>query len=284
MQEHLFHEGLYVTHAGWEHILPDQPYPNINHPPFYYFRWEDGRILPAFCLAWVVSGRGEFQTKGSRRIVETGDVFLMLPGEWHRHRPEPQVGWKLVWVEFNGTRPYQWWKGGVFGVEANFPTIEDAPLFARQFERLLDHVSRHPSGNSTALSAQAAGLLSHLMRETGDPQQGETGDPMVDRAIAHIWNFSHGVLDVTEIANHVGVGRRTLERRFRAIAGRALLDEIQQCRFTRAARLLVETELPVKVIVDRAGFTSYERMRQVFRKFTGVTPESYRRQPVSTAG
>lgn len=284
VQEGLFHEGLYVTHAGWEHILPDQPYPNTNHPPFYYFRWEDGRILPAFCLAWVISGRGEFQIRGSRRAVEAGQVFLILPGEWHRHRPDPQVGWKLAWVEFNGTRPYQWWKEGAFGAEANFPQAEDAPLFARQFVRLLEHVNRHPSGNSAALSAQAAGLLSHLMKDTDAGQQGETGDPLVDRAIAHIWNFSHGILDVAEIARHAGVGRRTLERRFRTLVGCGLLDEVQRCRFTRAARLLVETELPVKVVVDRAGFTSYERMRQIFRKLAGMAPEAYRRRGGGSVG
>jgi AraC-like DNA-binding protein len=43
-------------------------------------------------------------------------------------------------------------------------------------------------------------------------------------------------------------------------------------------RLLVETDLPVKVIVDRAGFGSHEHLRRLFRKFGGMTPDAYRRQ------
>lgn len=279
VQEQLFHEGLYVTHVGWERILPGQPYPNPDHPPFYFFQWEEGRVLPAFCAAWVVEGCGEFQTKDRQRSVAKGEVFLILPGEWHRHRPDPETGWVLAWIEFNGTLPFRWWKEGAFGEDARFPTVTGDELFALQFEALLDHVHRRPTANSSLLSWTAIGVLSHLMRDSsGKSEGGGTGDPLVDRAIGHVWNFSHGILDVPEVARHVGVGRRSLERRFRATVGHGVLEEIQRCRYARAVRLLVETDLPVKVIVDRAGFGSHEHLRRLFRKFGGMTPDAYRRK------
>ena len=92
----------------------------------------------------------------------------------------------------------------------------------------------------------------------------------------HIWNYSHGMLDVPVVAAASGVGRRSLERRFKETMGHGLLDEIQHCRFTRAAWLLVETNLPVKAVVGRAGFSSHEQMRLVFHKKTGRSPEAYR--------
>lgn len=286
VQERLFHEGLYVTHAGWEQIRPGQAYPNVNHPPFYYFKWEDGRVLPAFCAAWLVEGRGEFHTRHTRRAVTKGEVFLILPGEWHRHRPDPATGWTIAWIEFNGSLPYRWWKDGAFGGEPNFPKLRDTPLFALQFERILDEVHRHPSTNSAVLSWASIGLLSHILQDpTETLDLGRTGDDLVDRAIEHVWNFSHGILDVPGIARHVGIGRRTLERRFRAGTGRGLLEEIQRCRYARAVRLLVETDLPVKVIVDRAGFGSHEQLRLVFKKFGGMSPDAYRRRHAkSSAG
>lgn len=279
VQERLFHEGLYLTHAGWEDIQPGQPYPNPNHPSFYLFTWDDGRVLPAFCLAWLVKGRGEFQTRDLHRIVSEGDVFLMLPDQWHRHRPDPATGWVLAWIEINGTLPYRWWKEGAFGPEPNFPQVDDHELFSLGFERLLERVHRQPSGNSSTLSWQAMGVFSRLLRDTAVTREGgDTGDEFVDRAIEHIWNFSHGILDVPEIARHAGTGRRALERRFKAVTGRSILEEVQCCRFTRAKRLLVETDLPVKVIVDRAGFGSHERMRLVFRGLSGLSPDEYRRR------
>lgn len=279
LDERLFHEGIYVTHAGWELILPGQPYPNSNHPSFYYFRWEDGRVIPAFCAAWVVDGRGEFQTRKHHFQVGKGQVFLILPGEWHRHRPDPETGWTLAWIEFNGTLPYRWWKSGAFGIQSNLPPIQDEPLFALQFEHLLERVHRHPASNSPVLSLKAMGILSHLLQDTSAHLQGGgSGDDMVDQSIQHIWNFSHGTLDVPEIARHVGVGRRVLERRFRMAVGHGVLEEIQRCRFDRAVRLLIETDLPVKAIVSQAGFGSYEQLRRVCRKFGDTTPEAYRRE------
>jgi hypothetical protein len=45
-----FHAPLYVTHAGWERILPGQDYPVVK-PAVCFFTWEEGRMLPEFCLA-----------------------------------------------------------------------------------------------------------------------------------------------------------------------------------------------------------------------------------------
>jgi len=279
MEQRLFRDGLYVTHAGWELILPGQPYPNTNHTSLYIFKWDDGRVIPAFCIGWVVAGSGEFQTRKLSYPVIKDQVFLILPGEWHRHRPDPETGWTLAWIEFNGEMPYRWWKSGDFGSEPNLLQVQDKALFALQFENLLEHVHCNPASNSSVLSLKALGVLSHLIQDTAAQMKGGgSGDLLVDRANEYIWNFSHGVLDVPAIARHVGVGRRVLERRFRSALGHGVLESIQRCRYERAARLLVETELPIKAIVCQAGFGSHEQLRRVFRKFDNSTPEEFRRQ------
>jgi AraC-like DNA-binding protein len=56
-----------------------------------------------------------------------------------------------------------------------------------------------------------------------------------------------------------------------------VLEEIQICRAARAKSMLLETEMPLKQIIHRAGFQSREHMRLVFRKLLGVTPGSFRR-------
>ncbi|WP_338285562.1 AraC family transcriptional regulator [Luteolibacter sp. LG18] len=280
VREDLFNGGLYVTHVGWEKVLPGEPYPKQrHHPEFYWHSWEEGRVLPEFCLAHVIEGRGESQTRQGQRRLEAGSTFFICPGEWHRHRPDPEIGWSLVWIHFNGGVPCRWVADGAFGANHNFPVIENPRLFREEFERLLLKAHAEPTRNSIHLSWMAVGLLSHFCEsKPEDPKEPETttGDALVDAAVQHIWNFSHGMLDVPGVVAAVGAGRRTLERRFLAAKGHSLLEEIQHCRFTRAAWLLVETDLPVKVIVGRAGFGSHEQMRLVFRKRTGVSPEAYR--------
>ena len=104
-----------------------------------------------------------------------------------------------------------------------------------------------------------------------------SGDPVVDGAMDYIWSQSHNRIDVSDVARQTGVKRRTLERRFKAVTAKTLLNEIQRCRISRAALLLRETTVPIKYIIGRAGFANYQRLREAFRKQFGLSPENYRR-------
>jgi AraC-like DNA-binding protein len=280
VSESLFHEALYLTHAGWEIIAPGAPYPQSD-APLFFFEWRYGRTLPEFCLAFLVAGRGEFQTRVHRSRLAADDAFLFRPGEWHRHRPSPQTGWTLMWIHFNGDEPLRWLRNESFNLRQNIPVIENRQLFQAQFENLLESVHRKPSTNSANFSRQAIGLLSHFLVDTsGSAIRGNKAvrDEAVQSAVEFIWNYSHDIVDVPAVAAKVGIARRTLDRRFKAATGHSVLDEIQYCRVSRAARLLQETDMPVKHIVHRAGFRSEEHLRLAFRKTFTQSPQTYRRE------
>lgn len=283
VDDQIFHDGLHVTNAGWEQVRPKQTYPNPNHPSLNMFEWESGREMPAFTIAWLMAGQGEFQTKKEHLMLKKGSVFLILPGEWHRHRPSFELGWSLAWIEFNGTLPYEWWEGGAFGARPNLLSVRNEKLFALQFQNLLHEVRLNPASNTRILSLMTIGIMAQLLEDTGkSPYTDGSGDSVVDKAVESIWNFSHGVINVDEVAQRAGVGRRALERRFKKTKGHSVLEEIQNCRLKRASRLLAETQLPIKVIVDRAGFGSYEQFRKTFQKAKGMTPQTYRERAMPT--
>lgn len=276
--DRLFHQPLYLTHAGWERIAPGEAYPQSDSP-FFFFDWREGRTLPEFCLAMVLVGTGEYQTRDHAAKLMPGDVFLFRPGEWHRHRPAPRTGWTLMWIHFNGDEPLLWLRDRLFRLERNRAAVEEPCLFRQQFEHLLAVVHRHPTVNQPNYSRLALGLLAHLLVDpdsraaSGDSVD---GDPLVMAAVGYIWNFSHDIVDVPAVARRLGVARRTLDRRFKQATGRSVLEEIQSCRVSRAARLLRETAMPVKHIVHRAGFRSAEHLRLSFQKNFGCSPREYR--------
>lgn len=279
VNEALFHEPLYLTHAGWERIEPGEPYPQSD-TPLFYFEWKEGRTLPEFCLALNIAGSGELETRQHRQRLAPGTAFLVHPGEWHRHQPSSKTGWTLMWIHFNGDEPLRWLRDDAFNLRQNLPVIEDRKLFRAQFEHLLASVHRNPSVNSANFSRQAIGLLSHFLADkSGGAVRGaeEVRDEVVQAAVEYIWNFSHAIVDVPAVAQKVHLARRTLDRRFRAATGHSVLEEIQFCRVTRAARLLQETAMPVKHIVQRAGFRSDEHLRLAFQKTFGMSPQAYRR-------
>jgi AraC-like DNA-binding protein len=280
VSESLFHEAIYLTHAGWERVKPGEPYPQRD-APFFYFEWRDGRTLPEFCLALVVAGGGEFQTRQHTCRLAAKDAFLFRPGEWHRHRPSPKTGWTLMWIHFNGDEPLRWLREDAFQLRQNVALIENLKLFRDQFERLLTSVHRNPATNSADFSRQAIGLMAHFLADKpGRAIRGttEVQDDAVRAAVEYIWNFSHDIVDVPAVAGKVGIARRTLDRRFKTATGRSVLEEIQFCRVSRAAKLLQETTMPVKHIVHRAGFRSDEHLRIAFQKAFGKSPQNFRKK------
>lgn len=276
--EWLFRESVYATHAGWERIEPNTSYPQPR-APIYFFDWEEGRVLPEFCLSLCLEGGGSLETQRGRQEILAGDCYLFRPGEWHRHRPDPATGWVNLWLHFNGNLPHEWLRDEAFRMSENKPEITDPELFRCQFERLLDTIGESPHLNSAAISWQALGLLSHFVtdaRAADQPDPREAGG-IARRASEFIMNHTHTTIDVGIVAAHVGCSRRTLETSFKKATGRTVLEEIQLCRATRAKSLLLETDMPLKQVVHRAGFQSREHMRLVFRKLLHVTPGSVRK-------
>jgi LacI family transcriptional regulator len=83
-------------------------------------------------------------------------------------------------------------------------------------------------------------------------------------------------LRVGDIADELAVSRRFLERRFRELMGRTVLDEIQRVRLDHAKRLLIETAHPISVVAEMAGFGSVTYFCQFFHRSTGMTPRRFR--------
>lgn len=101
-------------------------------------------------------------------------------------------------------------------------------------------------------------------------------DPLVADALRFIRNHAGRPIGVPEVAEQVGVCRRTLERRFSRAVGRSPLKEIARCRVDRAKRLLLETDLPHHRVAAAAGFGGLKALNRTFREIEGISPGRFR--------
>ena len=76
----------------------------------------------------------------------------------------------------------------------------------------------------------------------------------------------------------MAIGRRQLERRFRAAFGRGVHEELQRCRIDRAKRLLAETDLTLAQVADASGFGSSSYFATAFRRAVAETPGRFRQR------
>jgi LacI family transcriptional regulator len=112
-------------------------------------------------------------------------------------------------------------------------------------------------------------------------------DEGVRKAVNFIRLHSNLPLRVTDVAGHVGMSRRNIERRMLAGMGRTVLQTIHAARLVRAHELLAETDMQVKTVASACGFSGPAHFSVVFRKAAGRSPSAYRlrhRHNVCAAG
>jgi AraC-like DNA-binding protein len=164
--------------------------------------------------------------------------------------------------------------------------IRQPDKLTKDFDELMDDIHGQPAHNSILWSLRAMSLLTEAIelkegKSTFSDAAKATelplpNDPIVAQVLEMIWTCSHRDLSVDQLASQLPVTRRTLDRRFQEVLGRTVLDEITNCRLSRAKRLLAETMLPIKTVAQLAGFSNTERMRMVFLKMEKMTPIDYR--------
>lgn len=103
-------------------------------------------------------------------------------------------------------------------------------------------------------------------------------DKHVSDAIRLIRNHASQNINVQDVLEHIPLSRRALESRFQKAVGRTPHEEIIFVKLKLVKQLLIETELPISLIAERAGFEHGEYMSVMFKKNTGLSPSLYRQQ------
>lgn len=85
-------------------------------------------------------------------------------------------------------------------------------------------------------------------------------------------------LSVTELAAKLNVSKSGLNRKLKSLFGVAPKEFINKARMNRAVALLHHSDLPVKEIAYRCGFSDQNYFGKCFRATMGVSPSEYRQK------
>jgi transcriptional regulator GlxA family with amidase domain len=85
-----------------------------------------------------------------------------------------------------------------------------------------------------------------------------------------------GPISIAELARHLGLTGRTLNRRFRQATGLTPQAYLQKIRMVTARELLKHSNLPVSDIAWKLGLSDASYFSALFRSHCGMTPLRYR--------
>jgi AraC-like DNA-binding protein len=175
----------------------------------------------------------------------------------------------------------------VFDRKVFFNASENAELHHR-IENLLLTIRQEyyvkQDGFRLVIRARLYDLAMILLREV--PINSTLPDEAANHKINHqhlerIFSFIHDNynkqnITLDQAAEAASLSKFYFTRFFRRQAGQTFHDYLSKVRVSRAEEYLVSTDFPVIDIMNLCGFTSLTTFNRLFKRFTGLTPSSYR--------
>ena len=109
--------------------------------------------------------------------------------------------------------------------------------------------------------------------------------PKLAEAVAFMEANIEELISLDEIASHVGLSRRQLERLFQKYLHCVPTRYYMRLRLMHARQLLLQTSMPIVDIAFASGFVSTPHFSKCYREFFGIPPRDERRaqKEVATA-
>ena len=120
-------------------------------------------------------------------------------------------------------------------------------------------------------------VLSGGVKAEGMTEDERTENIYVQKALEFIQNNYHYGIQVSEVADYVGVTRGYLHTLFTKELEQSPQDYLINFRITRAAELLAVTELSVEGVAQSCGYLDPLVFSKLFKKRMGRTPSAYRK-------
>jgi transcriptional regulator GlxA family with amidase domain len=151
---------------------------------------------------------------------------------------------------------------------------------ASSYWNLLLHLIEKYTDREMAILASKFFVLD-LSRESQSPfnifkGQKIHNDPDIVKVQEYIEKNYQNKITVDGLSDQFGIGRRTLERRFKKATNNTVVEYIQRVKIEACKKGLEVGRKTVSEVMYEVGYTDNKAFRDVFKKVAGVSPLDYR--------
>lgn len=241
--------------------------------------WGPG-VRDHYIVHVILSGKGFFSVNGQTYTLETGQGFLICPGQIVHYEADKLLPWTYSWVGFHGLKAETILnKAGLTNQNCIFKYSKD-DLTKSLNDMIISARDENTSGLLLTgfLYLFLAKLVQNHRQHTTPSGKFVGSDRYVSKAVEYIEKNYAGHLSVDDIAKNLRIDRSYLSTLFSRYLGLPPREFIIGYRMDKACELLKNPQLSVGDVARSVGYEDPLQFSKTFIKAKGDPPNHYRKK------
>jgi len=233
----------------------------------------DKYFVGYYTLQYMEEGSLELSYDDNRYRLDGSWLWPAYPGPLIRFNVAPgHATWNHRYVAFKGPLVNQWITEGLFPLVPQ--VVQDKSEVVACYDELFRRFRRLDRWNQLKAMNLLEGLLIDMAEVRQESRKREAWLEAVFQDLAAEPGFTS---DYPSIASRHGMSLSSLRRKFLQATGIPIHRHQLMSRIMRARHWLGETELSIKGVADKLGYSDVYFFCRQFKKETGITPAVFRK-------
>ena len=220
-------------------------------------------------IEFVLDGDGTYEIDGVSYSIRKNTVFIMNPYNIHAIKNADATIVNVMFLQDSNGNQFDYY----FDLKST-PTItlddEGGALLTSMFLEIAKNSDTEPD--------YAMNLLNCILFKLNQSRDNtnDQGQSYVSKAISYIYSHFNQGLTLTDVSSHLGLSAPYFSNLFHKESGISFKEYLDDIRFSYAKKLLRYSNLSVKEVQYRSGFTDYSNFSRRFKSRFQLTPIEYR--------
>ena len=244
-------------------------------------------------INYVLEGEVDIMVNGKKNVLLPGDLFLIdsfLP-----HSVSSQKGNRAILIQL----PYTLLKRYIPDIENLIFKIDNTtcdPKERTKIDQFIEIITKmqilfefKPKGSKLRFNSLVFEMMYQLYHNFSEPlsendlSKRQKNFELITRIMDYTNEHYMEGVSLSDIAGVVCFQKEYFCHFFKKNMGMTYLEYLCELRLSHICSDLLETELSLKSILEKNGFTNYKLFRKLFFEKFGMTPTRYRRRDRSQA-
>lgn len=274
-------------------VLADERFMDLN---IYQYGYEQCKPLHSYgpyirnhyLFHYVISGQGSLQIDQKGQTEEhrifAGTGFLIEPGQVTTYCADRILPWEYTWVEFGGLRAKEILESA--GLSRQSPIfIPSNTQSGDSLKEEMLYLAYHSQESPLHLMGHLYLILDALVQGSSRKkkiQGGRLSKFYTREAVAFVEQNYGLPITIEDMAQRCGLDRSYFGKIFKDTMGQSPQDFLIRYRMSKAAELLITTNVSVGDISSQVGYPNQLHFSRAFKKVYGLSPRAYRQNSYRT--